>query len=170
MLFQKKNTERLDDAIEQAKRPYWREVWKYYRQNKMALWSIRLLSVLLFIAFFADFISNERPFYCKIANETYWPIFHEYGEDLGLAKLTEFYRQDWRDRDYQTVYWAPIPYSASTQDLRNAGFKSPFGDQEVKSTRFWHWLGTDMLGRDVAAGMIRGTRIALLVGLIAMSL
>ena len=35
--------------------------------------------------------------------------------------------------------------------------------------RFWHWLGTDDLGRDVAAGMLAGTRMAMLVGVVAMS-
>ncbi len=33
-----------------------------------------------------------------------------------------------------------------------------------------HWLGTDDIGRDVAAGMIHGTRIAFMVGIIAMGI
>ena len=61
-----------------------------------------------------------------------------------------------------------IPYSHNTLDGYNTDYVSPFGDQTVESKRYWHWLGTDQLGRDVAAGMIRGTRIAMLVGVIAM--
>ncbi len=57
-----------------------------------------------------------------------------------------------------------IPYSAHTIDLKNAGFMSPFGKQEVASLHFRHWLGTDNLGRDVTAGLIAGTRTAVLVG------
>jgi peptide/nickel transport system permease protein len=49
-------------------------------------------------------------------------------------------------------------------------FRGPFDSQRVSSWRFRHWLGTDQIGRDVAAGMIRGTRIALAVGIIAMTI
>jgi peptide/nickel transport system permease protein len=59
---------------------------------------------------------------------------------------------------------ALIPYSAHTIDLKNAGFVSPFAAQDVDSKHFRHWLGTDNLGRDVAAGLISGTRTAVLVG------
>jgi peptide/nickel transport system permease protein len=61
-------------------------------------------------------------------------------------------------------FTAFIPYSAHTIDLKNAGFVSPFAAQEVPSGYFRHWLGTDNLGRDVAAGLISGTRTAVLVG------
>jgi peptide/nickel transport system permease protein len=47
-------------------------------------------------------------------------------------------------------------------------FVSPFGNQNVPSNRFWHWLGTDQFGRDVLAGMIRGTRVAMLIGVLSM--
>ena len=30
-----------------------------------------------------------------------------------------------------------------------------------------HWLGTDMLGRDIAAGLAHGARVSLLVGLVS---
>jgi peptide/nickel transport system permease protein len=59
---------------------------------------------------------------------------------------------------------AIIPYSAHTIDLKNAGFISPFGSQAAASLHFRHWLGTDNLGRDVTAGLIAGTRTAVLVG------
>jgi peptide/nickel transport system permease protein len=59
---------------------------------------------------------------------------------------------------------AIIPYSAHATDLKNAGFVSPFAAQDVPSWYFRHWLGTDNLGRDVAAGLISGTRTAVLVG------
>jgi peptide/nickel transport system permease protein len=47
-------------------------------------------------------------------------------------------------------------------DLRAGSFLSPL--YQDPSIRLRHWLGTDAIGRDVLAGMIRGCRISLLVG------
>ena len=49
-------------------------------------------------------------------------------------------------------------------------FKSPAGRQQVRSRRFRHWLGTEAVGRDVLAGMINGTRVALAVGVVSMGI
>ena len=77
--------------------------------------------------------------------------------------------KNWDAHKYEKVVFPLIPYSASSIDLKNQ-YRSPFGPQQVESKRYWHWLGTDDLGKDVAAGMIRGTRVALMVGIISMSI
>lgn len=58
---------------------------------------------------------------------------------------------------------AIIPYSATHTDLDNTSV-GPFQQQNISSWYERHWLGTDNLGRDVAAGLIAGTRTALMVG------
>jgi peptide/nickel transport system permease protein len=150
---------------------YWSIVRRQFRKNRMAVWSLRFLYLLLFISLTADFIANERPLYCKIEGKTYFPVLKQYAVDLGLTTWeAEFFQKKWQDHNYESVIWAPIPYSPSTLDKKNTNFVSPSGNQRVPSKRFRHWLGTDQLGRDVAAGMIGGTRIAMLVGLISMSI
>lgn len=57
-----------------------------------------------------------------------------------------------------------IPYASKTIDKENRGV-GPFSKQNVKSIYYRHWLGTDSMGRDVLAGLIYGSYIALLVGL-----
>ena len=57
-----------------------------------------------------------------------------------------------------------IPYASTTQDKLNNDFVSPLSKQQVSSLYYRHWLGTDVLGRDVLAGLIAGTGTALLVG------
>ena len=137
----------------------------------MALWSLRILYVLIFIAVFADFLANEKPLYCKYEGEHYFPVVKEYRVQMGIDRWpNNLARVDWYQLEYERVIWAPIPYSATTLDNANMNYRSPFGPQKVESTRFWHWLGTDQLGRDLAAGMVNGTRIAMLVGIIAMSI
>jgi peptide/nickel transport system permease protein len=63
-----------------------------------------------------------------------------------------------------------IPYAYYEQDAKNTDFVSPFGVQNVPSLYYRHWLGTDKLGRDVLAGLVSGTRIALLIGLGGMAI
>jgi peptide/nickel transport system permease protein len=67
---------------------------------------------------------------------------------------------DWKNIDYDNVIWPLIPYLPTSLDYR-ARFKAPGPG---------HWLGTDQIGRDVLSGMIHGTRIALLVGIISMGI
>ena len=146
-------------------------VGERFRHNRPARWSLRILYVLIFIALFADFLANEKPLYCQLERQHYFPVLKDYAVSLGIGSWeSRFVIKDWREQPFERVWWAPIPYSATTIDRRNMNFRAPFGQQNVASWRFRHWLGTDELGRDVAAGMIRGTRIALLVGLIAMSI
>ena len=61
---------------------------------------------------------------------------------------------------------ALIPYSAKTIDKKNRN-KSPFGSQNVKSLYYRHWLGTDVIGRDVLAGILSGTNVAMRIGFAA---
>ena len=81
----------------------------------------------------------------------------------------ELLNVDWVKADYESVLRAPIPYSPLTQDFDNA-FASPTKKQDVTSWRFRHLLGSDQLGRDLLSGLIHGTRIAMLVGIVSMSI
>ena len=174
MLIGVKKEKELADQLSQQEamgQSYRDIVRKQFRKNRMAVWSLRLLYVLLFVSLTSDFIANEKPLYCKIEGETYFPVLRQYAVDLGLSTWeAKFFQTNWHDHNYEKVIWAPIPYSANTLDKKNTNFVSPTDDQRVPSKRFWHWLGTDQLGRDVAAGMINGTRIAMLVGVISMSI
>ena len=151
---------------------FWRsQVLGRFRSKRSAVWSLRLLYVFFTIALFGDFLANEKPLYCVIEGKTYFPVLHQYGVDLGWTQWEpSLVRARWRELNYEAVVFAPIPYSATTRDVKNTHFAHPFRGQRVESKRFWHWLGTDQLGRDVAAGLVAGTRIALLVGLGAMAL
>ncbi len=131
---------------------------------RRALWIIVLL---LATALFADFLANDKPLACSYKGHTYFPVLQSYGKLLGKHQWPEeFHREDWHARSYSWVIFPPIPYHPGYLDLQNTQFKSPFEHQTIKNWRFRHWLGTDMLGRDVLAGLIHGTRSALVVGLL----
>jgi len=59
------------------------------------------------------------------------------------------------------VVWPPIPYASTAVDITGEVFEPPSRA---------HWLGTDALGRDVASGMVHGTRLALTIGLVVVAI
>jgi peptide/nickel transport system permease protein len=171
MLFGTRKEKKLAAAIAEGKAGtnYWSIVNRQFQKNRFAVWSLRLLYVLLFIAVFADFLANDKPLYCQIDGETHYPLFKSYLVGVGLAQWEPAFAQaDWHKLPYEKVRYTLIPYSAKRIDLKNNDYRSPFDKQRVKSKWFTHWLGTDQLGHDVAARMIHGTRTAMLVGVIAM--
>ena len=143
--------------------------WKRLHHRRVNRWSLRALYILLFITITADFWANEKPIYCQIDGNTYWPIFYSYARPLGIVAPNGKLEQiNWLTESYDRVIRCPIPYSPTTIDRKNMRAIGPGGNQRFASLRFRHWLGTDELGKDVAAGLIHGTRIALMVGLVAM--
>jgi len=146
-----------------------RGLWFVLRRRRATRWSVYMLFFLLFIAVTADFLANEKPLYCKIGGETQFPVLKDYGVGMGLTSWdAKYIRTEWSAHDYEVVWMPLIPYSPTSLDRKNTLFKSPFAEQDISSLRYRHWLGTDKLGRDVMAGMIHGTRIAMLVGILSM--
>ncbi len=149
---------------------YWTIVKKQFKKNKIAVWSLRIVYVFVFIALLADFLANEKPIAAKYQGEVYFPVFKEYAVDLGISDWQkEFINVSWKDLDYEWEVWPLTPYLPKNIDFMNTSV-GPFDEQDIESTRWKHWLGTDALGRDVFAGMIHGTRIALLVGIVSMGI
>ena len=150
---------------------FWQTVKKQLRKNKIAMFSLYFVGVLASIAILADVLANEKPLICKYKDSVYFPVFRGGAVALGINEWPkEFQNVEWNNLPYDWAVFPPIPYLPKNVDYANAQFVSPFADQVVKSTQWRHWLGTDNLGHDVLAGMIHGTRIALLVGLVSMSI
>lgn len=170
MFFGRKKEKELLKTVESGNHVRQRRelFWKRFRKNTAAVWSLRILWVLVFIAVLGPFLANEKPIYCKLNGESYFPIFKSITVDLGLSDWQPVFKTTpWKDHEFESVLRTPIPFSGKSFDLKAGNYKSPFEKTDSESR---HWLGTAELGRDVLAGMIEGTRTALLVGLIAMSI
>lgn len=168
MFFGRKQQKELEQQL--SKRTYWSFAWERFRKNRMALWSWRIFLVIAFLAITGDFIANDKPLYCKIDGKRYFPVVQDYAVQLGWSKWeAKFLNTPWYEQTFESQFWPLIPYASERLDYKNT-YKGPFDKQNVKSWRFRHWLGTDDLGRDVAAGMIAGARTALMVGIVAMSI
>jgi hypothetical protein len=68
---------------------YLARVWRVFRANPRALWSLRVVLGLAVVALLADFIANDKPYWIELDGEWYFPIATEYGVDLGLRRWPE---------------------------------------------------------------------------------
>jgi peptide/nickel transport system permease protein len=160
--------------------------WNQFKKDKIALVCLYLLFVLIIVAVFAPYIANQRPLYAKYKGQTLYPAFAEatrtdsiFNKNGGLEDVLQYDITDWRTLDFEKVIWAPIPYSPDGMDRYNRDYVSPSGKQRFKNIdgeitdapkKFRHLLGTDGIGRDLASGLIHGTRISLMVGLVSMGI
>ena len=160
--------------------------WNQFKKDKIALVCLYLLFGLIILAIFAPYIANDRPLYAEYKGNTLYPAFASdtkkdsiYNISGEFIEVLQYDITDWRMLDLTSVIWAPIPYSPSSMDRYNRDYASPSGKQRFKNSegeiidipsRFRHRLGTDGIGRDLASGLIHGTRISLMVGVVAMGI
>lgn len=139
-----------------------------------------VLGFLLALALLRDVLANGRPLYCRIGGESYFPglrtVFVGKDSPYGQPALRNLQQQPqsfeaWKNEanyDEPPVF-APIPFSPGEYSrLHPESFLRPGRVHSGLSSRFRHWLGTDAEGRDVAAALVSGARVALLVGLLSM--
>ena len=160
--------------------------WNQFKKDKIALICLYLLFLLIGIAVLAPVIANERPLYAKYKGYTLYPAFSSesrtdsiFKENGSLDEILQYDITDWRTLDFKKVVWPLIPYSPEGMDRYNRDYVSPSGKQRFKNKdgeiteapkKFRHLLGTDGIGRDLASGLIHGTRISLMVGLVSMGI
>ena len=145
---------------------YWRNVGQRFLARRAGRLALRSLVVFVIIALSSTFVANERPWYIKVEGKSYSPLLNGLLVDLGVAKwpMALLPAEDWTDKTYDKIVFTLIPYSPRSIDHKNLNARGPFERQRIKSWRFRHWMGTDKTGRDVAAGMLHGTRMALWLG------
>jgi peptide/nickel transport system permease protein len=149
---------------------FWTNVKRQYRQNKRAMIGYYVILFLGFIAIFASFIANDKPIFAVHEGKWMFPVVKDYFKDWKSSKSNfDNNTLDWEKEEFDFIIRTPIPYAIDTQDDDNS-YVSPFAKQEIKSMYWHHWLGTSDLGSDILTVMIYGTRTALSIGLIAMSI
>lgn len=163
--------------------------WRQFKKNKSSLWSLRILIVFIALAVFAPFIANEQPLYVKWEGQHFFPAFKTLRSKsisdsvvIQSTQITHFFyydQIDWRTVPSSIKIFPLIAYSSDFNDTYNRDYIGPWHPQRYKSPTGqisplpWyikHWMGTDKIGRDVAAGIIYGTKISMLIGFSAVLL
>jgi peptide/nickel transport system permease protein len=164
--------------------------WKQFKKNKAAIFSFYVLIFLIILALTAHFIANDQPLYAKYRGKTFYPAFQTYfnatksdstlNPNTGNWEKLQFDITDWKQLDKDNSFiWSPIPYSPEKPDRYNREYvspnavqyyKNPQGEKVEAPYKFRHHFGTDSIGRDVLSGLIHGTKVSLMVGVISMGI
>lgn len=146
----------------------WRKLAGVFKQSP---WAASWILLLVMLALFANVIATEEPLLVR--------------ENINRQKksnrlmLHDNYRNAYLQKNdaYDKIIFAPVAYSPGVTDGDNLGLHSPLeenyftnekGEQQLLSSRFHHWLGTDARGCDVLSGVIHGTRYSLSIAFFAM--
>lgn len=118
------------------------------RQKYISLYlSLAILLGFVLVALLSPFIANDKAIICRDNDGLKFPVVSGQNCDQATFSL-----------------YPLIRYHFSGIDPENAAFVSPLAKQELAPGQQKHFLGTDRIGRDVAAGMIHASRVAILTG------
>jgi len=106
-----------------------------------------LLALLGSVALLAPLLATDAPWLARSPEGLHAPALSRY---LGLARAGDAGQQ-------RPLLAAPVPHHPQRTNL----------DAVLRAPSFAHWMGTDALGRDIAARVIHGARVSLGVGLLA---
>lgn len=134
----------------------------------MKRWTVYLrrygtVLALLGLAVLADVLANDVPLLARQAGQWSSPVGVEWLRSRRVTGSSAIRRK--AAVDYDWALWPPIAYAPSVTAYGEA-LLPPL----AAGSRGRHWLGTDALGRDVAAGLVHGARTALWIGGSAMAL
>jgi len=141
-------------------------VRRQFKKNRFGILSMYVVLSIAFVAVFADFIANEKPVIASYKGTTILPIFKSYFVSMSLSKWDNgMANLDWKNVQYDWSVFPIVPYSMESVDET-----ANTGSLTLRKPSSKHWLGADDLGRDILAGLIHGSRYALSIGFVAMSI
>ena len=144
--------------------PLTRRRWENFKTKKRGYFSLWIISTLMVLSLFAEFLANDKPIIMAYEGEIYLPVLRTYSESTfgGVFETEAAYRSESVQQLIEDgdgwMLWPPIRYSFDTIDWNTEG-----AVPEAPSAR--HWLGTDDVGRDVTARIIYGFRLSVIFGL-----
>ncbi len=162
-----------------------KEIFQQLKKNKLAYCSYKILIFLIGIAIIAPYLATDIPLYCKYKGVQFFPAF-SFANSYGLTdpithqkEILQYDLTDWKRLGATTIIFAPVAYSPGKSDFDNSNYVSPFAKQQFVNAagevipmplKFRHWLGTTESGADVLSGLLNGTRVSLLIGILSMSI
>ena len=162
--------------------------WENFKANRRGYWSLWIFLALFIVSLFAEFITNDKPYFVSFEGKYFFPALVDYPETAFGGDFET--SADFRDPFLQKLIadkggymlWPPIRFSYDTHnlDLPTPAPSKPtwlLTEQECKQVvekkqlggcrdLEYNWLGTDDQGRDLVARMIYGFRISVLFGLV----
>ena len=91
---------------------YRKIIWRQFKINRPAYYSLWLIGFLVFIAAGADLIAGDKPYYMKYKGKHYFPVFRQYAVNLGLTEWPSELkrRRNLKKLKVDIAIYPPIPY------------------------------------------------------------
>ncbi|MFP4346797.1 MAG: ABC transporter permease subunit [Thermodesulfobacteriota bacterium] len=138
-----------------------------FKSIRRGYYSFLIFALLLLISLSAELLVNSRALIVHYNGEYFFPTYGDmipgtvfgldYAYETNYRQLKEKFRSEGED---DWVLLPPVPYNAYENDLQENAwppFPPSFEDR--------HYLGTDVVGRDVVARLVYGFRIAIFFSL-----
>jgi microcin C transport system permease protein len=140
-----------------------RRRWYSFRRNKRGFYSLVFFSILLLLSFFAEVLSNDKPFLVRYDGAFYFPLLHAYPETTfgGDFESETDYRDQYILQKLNTgANFVLFPLNPHSYNSINLALDQPVPSPPTRD----NLLGTDDRGRDVLARLIYGFRLSVLFG------
>ncbi len=162
-----------------------KNAWIQFKKNRMAYFSYKILVGLFVLALIAPVIATDLPWYCQYKGNHLFPAFSFsntyklFNTETAQTETIQYDIMDWKHLETERIVFAPVPYAPSKSDYDNIDYVAPGGKQSFTNSngqsvemplRFRHWLGTNKAGEDVLSGLINGTRVSLLIGILSIGI
>jgi peptide/nickel transport system permease protein len=115
-----------------------------------------ILGLFAVVALLAPVIASDVPFYATRNDKTYWPLFSARHWTGNIS-------------DYDRVIFPPVAFKGQGEPKLEERLQPPGTISREGPYVKVHRLGTDRLGRDVAAGLISGCRKSIWIAFLAMA-
>lgn len=136
-------------------------VWRRFRRQRLGYWSLLLLGFSVLLSFGAEFLSNDRPLAIRYDGSWYFPIVQTLSErDLGGELATE---ADFHDPFVRSQMQAPgnkVIFAPNRWGYVSMNYFAGASHPAPPSAQ--NWLGTDIIGRDVAARLLYAFRLSMI--------
>ena len=141
-----------------------RRAWQRFKRNKLGYWSLIIFVVIFAVSLAAEIISNDKPLIARYNGQWLFPIVKNVPETAVGGDFQT--NADFLDPFVKEQFAKPgnfavmplIPYHHSTLN-----YYSQAPNPAPPSAA--NWLGTDDRGRDVAARLLYGFRVSVLIAL-----
>jgi microcin C transport system permease protein len=138
-----------------------------FRSIRRGYYSLIVFCLMVILSLGAELLVNSRALVVHYQGKTWFPTYSrvvpgrtfglDYDYETNYRQLAERFRQEGRGN---WVLLPPVPWNPYENDLKLDRYP-PF----PPSVRDRHYLGTDTMGRDIAARLVYGFRIAIFFAL-----
>ncbi len=147
--------------------------WRRFQSIKRGYWSLLILASMLVLTLIAELLVNSRAIVVRYEGEFYFPTYSafipgrtfglDYGYETNYRELADAFERAEAEAEAagqsppgNWLLLPPIPFNPYETDFRDDAFP-PY----PPSLKYRHYLGTDITGRDIAARLIYGFRLAM---------